>query len=160
MARVKPKPAARGPLRAALRPESPLQERVCGGVQALERIDRRRLRLDPANHVLESLYLDEALARTHANEHRWDYLLSTRDGAAQLVGVEVHPARADQVDVVIRKKRAGEAAFREHAPGATVQAWYWVASGKTAITGMAGAVRRLALEQIELVGSTLRLPRT
>lgn len=43
--------------------------------------------------------------------------------------------------------------------GRRVGAWYWVASGKTALSKTTSEFRRLSQAGIQLVGGTLRLPR-
>lgn len=78
----------------------------------------------------DSLDLDAALAAVHPNAHRWDYLLGHKP-SGQLIGVEPHSAKEDEVGAVIKKRKAALEQLRLHLKdGTRVAAWLWVASRK------------------------------
>ncbi len=142
-------------LAAALQESSQLVGHVHPGLQALESSDRGRIVESLRQSFQDSLYLDEALAKSHAEAPRWDYLLGVRT-SAWLVGVEVHPASPKEVSTVIRKKQWSEEHVRAHLrPGRGVTQWLWVASGSTPINHMTRERRQLSSQGIKLVGGTL-----
>jgi hypothetical protein len=142
----------------ALKKGNALATAVKAGKQALQKGDRDRVEESPAARVVDSLDLDTATRDTHSEENRWDYLLGTTRADIPLIAVEVHPANAREVKVVIAKKRAAEELLRSSlVQGGTVRRWYWIASGKTVITRGMPEARRLNAAGIRLVGSRLKL---
>ncbi|MBK9260537.1 MAG: hypothetical protein IPM54_12005 [Polyangiaceae bacterium] len=118
---------------------------------------------NPPHLVTDSIALDdEAYAKHPAkkNEARWDYWLGTEDTSMRVVGVEVHPVTPREVELLVRKKRwAEEKADAELAGGKkSIRAWFWVASGKTALSVNTTEYRQMVKAGIVLAGGCLRLP--
>jgi hypothetical protein len=103
----------------------------------------------------DSLDLDEALRPGHDQENRWDYLLGHAP-SGQVIAVEPHSAKQDEISTVIRKRQAAEVQLREHlADGARVSRWLWVASGKVHFAATEKAMLRLDQAGIEFVGTRI-----
>jgi hypothetical protein len=100
----------------------------------------------------DSLNLDEALREGHEQENRWDYLLGY-EPSSEVVAVEPHSAKQDQVSTVIRKRSAARQQLRKHLKqGARIHSWLWVASGKVHFADTEKARRRLDQNGIRFVG--------
>jgi hypothetical protein len=82
----------------------------------------RRLIGRPKNYSC-SLDLDRARREAEPNAPRWDYILGEREGGS--IGLEVHPAKASEVDTVIEKKRWAEGRLSHHCD-LRVGRWCWV----------------------------------
>jgi hypothetical protein len=145
-----------GTLEAALHDHSPLQPYVQPGKRGMQRVDRRRVQEVATARVTDSLPLDERFAGSEPTSPRWDYWLGVRDGATGVIGVEVHPATAGEVDRVIRKKDWGTRKAADELQGG-VRTWYWIASGKVGLSKTTREYRKLALHGIVFVGGRLRL---
>jgi hypothetical protein len=93
-----------------------------------------------------SLDLDEHRQEAEPHASRWDYILGTDDGA---FGMEVHPAKASEVDTVIRKKRWAETLLARRCR-LQISAWYWVVpqGSRLQFTQQSPHARRLAQERI------------
>lgn len=141
-------------LRAALSPESSLVERVAHGLQAVLRVDRERMTIEPPRYVVDSLALD---AR-HGSTGEWDYLLGVDERQRPLLGVEVHPASNGEVASILSKHRRTLAALQNHMSPADVR-WIWIASGSDTVARGSREFRQLVKAGIDLVGRHLSLPR-
>ena len=140
----------------ALKKDSKLRSVVQSGIQAIEKKDRDCMHVASRKRVVDSLYLDKALQPDHANDFRWDYIVST----GTLYGIETHSATTHEISVVIGKKKWAVARMREHLnDGQFVTAWYWVASGRVDFPDTGKVRRRLNQEGIELPGKSVTLPR-
>lgn len=149
----------RKPLSKALLPGSFLVDAVRKGKQALT--DPSRVVETDRSRVVESLDLDAATRREKPSEPRWDYLLGTSVDGPSLIGLEIHNATAKEVRGVIAKKAAAlDLLKQEMVPGSRVKAWYWVASGKVALTRGTAEARLLDQAGIILAGAVLRLSST
>jgi len=129
---------------------------VKDGLQALRRHDRRSL-IDESllEGFADSLDLDEALRSGRDREHRWDYLLGHAK-SGRVIGLEPHPAHNSEVSVVIRKREAALQQLRRHTrPGASVSAWFWVASGKVDFLPHEKAMLTLSQNGIGFLGRRL-----
>ncbi|MEM9493220.1 MAG: hypothetical protein AAGC55_28985 [Myxococcota bacterium] len=153
--------ASKRVLGSALRTSSPLGEEVRPGLQALESADKKKIHCTPSSFITDSLALDRTTSTTTPNAPRWDYIIGTKDPRDTLIGVEVHPARFDQIKHVIEKKRTAKQVMEQNLrSGKRVCAWYWIASGKTPrISKTSRTFRQLAKSGITLVGGQLQLPR-
>lgn len=139
-------------LRGALREESQLQPLVCDGLGALE--DAHRDYFDDVVRVTfqDSLDLDEAARVGHEQENRWDYLVG-HAASGEVVAVEPHSAKQDEISRIISKKIAARAYLRDHLrDGARVSRWLWVASGRDQFADTERTRLRLDQEGIEFVG--------
>jgi hypothetical protein len=106
--------------------------------------------------VHDSLDLDAATSAEHPEANRWDYILSVRAND-NLVGVEPHSARDDQVTTVIAKKQHSAQVLRDHLKaGSRVSAWIWVSSGRVKFSKMDPAIRRLDQNGIRFAGTIIR----
>jgi hypothetical protein len=147
-------------LKKALKSDSTLTSAIKSGKQALRREDRNRIAESATARVVDSLDLDSATRATHGGENRWDYLLGTSRAEQRLIAVEVHPANTGEARLLVAKKQAAQEVLRSSlVDGETVGRWYWIASGKTAITRGTPEARLLDKAGIQLVGSRLKLDR-
>lgn len=143
------------PIRSGLEATSPLIWRVQDGLAALERADRAHVDEGIRADFDDSLDLDEAMREAYPEENRWDYLLGYGPGG-RIIGLEPHSARADQVSVVIAKKKSAQDQLRGHLKrGASVAEWFWVASGKVDFADTEKSVRKLEQNGIQFVRRTL-----
>jgi hypothetical protein len=94
-----------------------------------------------------SVDLDATLREAEPNAPRWDYVAARRDGTT--VGVEVHPAKASEVDTVIAKKRWAEQRLLSHCV-LRVDRWYWVrpARSRLQFTPLSPKARLLAMSGV------------
>ncbi len=94
-----------------------------------------------------SVDLDEALRTAEPRAPRWDYVLTM---ATQAVGMEVHSAKASEVNGVIAKKRWAE---RRLAEGCALRLsrWCWIRppGSRLQFTPLSPQARRLARSGIE-----------
>jgi hypothetical protein len=100
----------------------------------------------------DSLDLDEAMRPGREREYRWDYLMS-HEPSDEVVAVEPHSAKQDEISTVIKKRSAAREHLRSHLrDGATILRWLWVASGRVHFADTEKARRRLDQNGIEFVG--------
>lgn len=94
-----------------------------------------------------SLDLDEALRGAEPQAARWDYVLASEMRA---VGMEVHPARASEVDSVVKKKRWAEQRLADGC-GLSLSRWCWIRppGSRLHFTPLSPQARRLAQNGIE-----------
>ncbi|MFH2011036.1 MAG: hypothetical protein ABI333_30835 [bacterium] len=139
------------PIRSALKKSSALQKEVQDGIGAVERSHRNCLAVEIRASFGDSLDLDKALVKGHEQENRWDYLLGhTQSG--EVIGLEPHTARQDQIRTVIRKKNATMQQLACHLKsGVRITAWLWVASGRVQFAATEKARRRLDQQGIRFV---------
>lgn len=103
--------------------------------------------------VADSLELDEALREGREQENRWDYLLGHLP-SGEIVAVEPHSAKQDEITTVIKKRTAAREQLKEHLrDGVRVAKWLWVASGKVHFADTEKARRLLDQNGIEFVGA-------
>lgn len=139
-------------LRSSLRDDSSLQTLVRDGLGAVETVHRDLFEASIRASFDDSLNLDEAMRVGHEQENRWDYLLghmSTR----QVVAVEPHSAKQDEISTVVRKLAAAKEHTRVHLKdGIKVSRWLWVASGNVQFASTEKVVFQLAQKGIHFVG--------
>ncbi len=146
------------PVRSALNPTSPLQAKVADGLSAVNTAHRRCLDAGVRTDFADSLDLDDALRAEHPEENRWDYLLGHKP-SGEVIALEPHSAKSDQVSTVIAKRRAAMEQLAGHLrAGARVSRWLWVASGRIHFADTEKARRELDEKGIEFVGNQV-LPR-
>ena len=104
----------------------------------------------------DSLDIDTELKPQYPQANRRDYLLG-HDPTRQLIAVETHSARNDQVRRVIDKREAALTQLRDHLrDGARVSRWLWVASGRVDLHPLEPATLRLAQNGIKFVGRQIK----
>ncbi|HXH93969.1 MAG TPA: hypothetical protein VNN25_20485, partial [Thermoanaerobaculia bacterium] len=100
----------------------------------------------------DSLDLDEAMRLGREGQNRWDYLLSHAP-SDEVVAVEPHSAKQDEISTVIKKRSAAREHLRPHLrDGVNISRWLWVASGRVHFADTEKARRRLDQHGIEFVG--------
>lgn len=144
--------AKRTPVRGALKEDSSLRASVQDGIGAVERSHRDYFDAQVRRAFADSLDLDKALEQGREQENRWDYLLGHAP-SGQVVAVEPHSAKDEEIDTVINKRVAAREQLRDHLRnGAVVAKWLWVASGKVRFAATEKTARRLDQNGIEFVG--------
>lgn len=120
---------AQTPVRAALKAESFLRSSVKDGLGAIENSHRDYFDVSIRTSFADSLDVDSGLKAGHEQENRWDYLLGHAP-TGNIIGVEPHSAKEDEVSTVIRKLRSARDQLHDHLrDGVKVSRWIWVASG-------------------------------
>ena len=141
----------------ALKKTSLLLQSVGKGKQGMESADRACI-IEGRKKVVDSLNLDLATKAKHSSEPRWDYILGITNTDAEVIAVEVHPAKGSEARAIVAKKNAAEAVLKEELQSSQrVRRWFWVASGKTKLTETMPEAKLLNLNKIRLVGSVLKL---
>jgi hypothetical protein len=142
------------PVRRALLADSSLLPLVADGLGAVQATHRRD-HFDAAilSAFADSLELDEAVKPGHEQENRWDYLLG-HEASGELVAVEPHSAKQDEITKVIKKQAAARKQLKAHLrDGARVAKWLWVASGKVHFADTERVSRLLDQNGIRFVGT-------
>jgi hypothetical protein len=129
---------------------------VENGLQAVERGHVHDLIEEVARTSFEdSLDLDQALKEEYPEDARWDYLLG-HGASGNVVALEPHSAKNDQISTVIQKRTAARIQLRDHTKdGSTISHWYWVASGRVDFAPTEKAIRLLDQNGITFVGRRL-----
>jgi hypothetical protein len=139
-------------LKRALRDDSSLHAAICPGLNAVDAAHREYFDETIRPSFEDSLDLDEALKPGHEQEHRWDYLLSHAP-SNEVVAVEPHSAKQDEISTVIRKRSAARQHLMPHLKdGAVISRWLWVASGKVHFADTEKTRRLLDQNGIQFVG--------
>jgi hypothetical protein len=153
---TRPRKASKTVVRSALRHDSSLQPSVCDGLGAVATAHRNCIEESVRAHFNDSLDLDEALREGHEQENRWDYLLG-HSSSGEVIGIEPHSAKQDQISTVIKKRKAALVHLRDHLrDGARVSRWLWVASGRVDFANTAKTTLLLAQNGIQFVGRAIR----
>jgi hypothetical protein len=145
--------ASKTPLRHVLHERSPLHASVKDGMEAV--IKSHRAYFDEAirSTFADSLELDEAMHTGHERENRWDYLLG-HSPSGEVIAVEPHSAKQDEITTVIRKRSAALVQLADHLrDGARISKWLWVASGTVQFAKTERAKLMLDQNGIEFVGT-------
>jgi hypothetical protein len=142
----------KSPVRRALRQDSNLLGKVSDGLDAMQSAHRAYLDATIRSTFADSLDLDDAVRPSHPQENRWDYLLG-HGPSGEVVGLEPHSAKHDEITTVINKRAAAQQQLKGHLrEGARVSKWLWVASGKVHFADTEKAKRQLDQSGIEFVG--------
>ncbi len=116
------------PIRKALTAQSTIKALVQDGIGAIKDNDKRCLDTSIRTQFADSLDTDEAFRVGRDQEPRWDYLLGHEN--RNLIAVEPHSAKTDEIKAVINKKRALIQQLNGHLKDGThISKWLWVASG-------------------------------
>lgn len=141
------------PLRGILREQSSLHASVRDGMNAVGKSHRAYFDQATRSTFADSLELDEALRAGRDRENRWDYLMG-HSPSGEVIAVEPHSAKQDEITTVIRKRQAALQQLEEHLrDGARISKWLWVASGKVHFAATEKAKLRLDQHGIEFVGT-------
>jgi len=141
------------PIRSSLETGSELLSKVEDGMGAIAKPDRVYFSARIRAAFGDSLNLDEAFRESHPKEHRWDYLLG-HEASHELVAVEPHSAKQDEIATVIGKRAAAKGQLRSHLEdGVFVSKWLWVASGRVHFADTEKARRRLDQNGVQFVGT-------
>lgn len=139
------------PIRNALVEDSVLLPKVVEGLGALVAAHRDCFDNAIRNTFGDSLDLDAALKLGREQENRWDYLLG-HTSSREIVAVEPHSAKQDQITTVINKRAAARAQLEGHLKeGVHIAKWLWVASGKVHFARTERVQRQLDQHGIEFV---------
>jgi hypothetical protein len=124
---------------------------VCVGLRGLA-AQHRALVADGQRYSC-SVDLDEALRATEPHATRWDYVLVVE---ARAIGMEVHPAKASEVDTIVAKKRWAEQRLADGCD-LTLWRWCWIRppASRLQFTPLSPQARRLANIGIEFPRSRL-----
>ena len=135
-----------------LRSWTELEPAVQRGLRAVSSAHHRLIE-DPARYAC-SVDLDGALHEAEPNAPRWDYILARRDRTS--VGMEVHPAKASEVALIIAKKEWAQAKVSVHCQ-LRIDRWYWVrpAGSPLQFTLLSPKARLLAQSRIHFPVSRL-----
>jgi hypothetical protein len=157
------KAALKTPVRVALHEDSFLQPLVVGGLGAVKAAHRDYFEVAVRPAFADSLDLDEAVMPGHEQENRWDYLLG-HSPSGQVVAVEPHSAKQDEITTVIKKRSAAREQLKGHLrDGVWVAKWLWVASGRVHFADTEKVRRLLDQNGVEFVGTKVgnrHLPKT
>lgn len=146
------KPGRKTALKRALRADSSLHTSICAGLDAVKTTHRDYFDEIIRRAFVDSLDLDEAMKTGHEQEHRWDYLMSHAP-SDQVVAVEPHSAKQDEISTVIKKRKAAREHLVPHLrDGASISRWLWVASGKVQFADTEKVRRLLDQNGVEFVG--------
>ena len=141
------------PVRNSLRKNSPLFEDVQYSIGAVKKSHRKMLSTDIRDAFGDSIDLDAALREGHAEENRWDYLLG-HTPSREIIGVEPHSAKTQEIESIIRKKKAAIQQLAPHLKtGKRISEWIWVASGKNHFADTEKARRIIDQNGIQFVGA-------
>lgn len=147
------KAAAKTPVRVALLVNSSLRPLVVDGLAAIKAAHRDYFEVAIRPVFADSLDLDEALKQGREQENRWDYLLG-HSPSGDVVAVEPHSAKQDEITTVIKKRSAAREQLKGHLrDGVRVVKWLWVASGKVHFADTEKVRRLLDQNGIEFVGT-------
>lgn len=145
------KGAKQTPVRSALRNDSTLLHSVADGLGAVKTAHRGHFDAAIRQTFADSLDLDNAMQLGHEQANRWDYLLGHAP-SGNVVAVEPHSAKQDEITTVINKRTAAREQMKGHLrDGARVTKWLWVASGRNHFADTEKARRRLDQHGIEFV---------
>lgn len=140
----------RTPVREALVAQSALAVHVQDGLGAVKDKDKPFIDSSIRIQFSDSLDTDEAFRAGHDQEPRWDYLLGHERG---IVAVEPHSAKTDEVDAVVKKKKALQQQLHGHLKdGRTIATWLWVASGTVCFPRGSKHEIKLSQSGIKFVG--------
>lgn len=135
-----------------------LQDFYKKGLGAFESIDKSHIDVPDTRLIIGSIALDKAALNDMPADNRWDYAF---DYEGKVFFIEVHPARASEIDTVINKVTGLRQWLTNIGANLlllppTNRVFYWVSSGNTKMTLTGNQARKLALKKIELTGNIWR----
>jgi len=104
------------------------------GLQALERKDKSKIKVNASRDLKGSVYIDKCLERCHPNAPRWDYVFGYKD---RVYYVEVHPAdntrKVGEVTAKLQWLKQWRRLSAQNLEDLEGQSTYhWISTGKTA----------------------------
>ena len=104
------------------------------GLQALERQDKTKVKVNSSRELKGSVYIDKCLENLYPNAPRWDYGFGYKD---QIYYVEVHPAGSTgEVKTVVAKlmwlKQWRKLSAKNLEDLESQSTYHWISTGKTA----------------------------
>ena len=129
------------------------------GLRAMKAADSTHVSALRPRQLLGSADVDRSLAEILPNAARWDYLVGrSHGGHHQAHWIEIHPAGSGANIGEVVKKLAWLTGWLQGNPLAVYpRDIVWVASGKSAFTVRAPAVRALAARGCRFAGGHLQL---
>ena len=129
----------------AIRNVSEIAECLKNGLQAFERQDRKKIKVNSSRDLKGSVYIDKCLERRYPNEHRWDYVFGYKD---RIYYVEIHPAEnTRKVEEITTKlgwlKRWRERSAKSLGDLEGQSTYHWISTGKTASSVKRGKYRQI-----------------
>ncbi len=118
----------------AVKSSPQIAECLKNGLQALERQDKNKIKVNASRDLKGSVYIDKCLERHCPNASRWDYVFGYKD---RIYYVEVHPAdNTRKVREVTAKlqwlKQWRKRSARSLEDLEEQSAYHWISTGKTA----------------------------
>ena len=103
------------------------------GLQAFERQDKNKIKINSSRELKGSVYIDECLERRYPNAPRWDYVLGYKD---RVYYVEIHPAdntrKVGEVTAKLGWLKQWRKLAAKNLEGLEDQSTYhWISTGKT-----------------------------
>ena len=137
--------------KTAVRRTNEVKDAYRPGIGALQERDRNRLSFADTRKIRGSINLDCSLAELYPNHPRWDYGIGIEKNSAkdQVFWLEVHPAKADEIQPMIAKLRWLKNWLRNAAPNlekitTRESPFIWVASGRVSLQPTSRQVKILA----------------
>lgn len=126
-----------------------IAECLKNGLQALERRDKNKIKVNSSRDLKGSVYIDECLERLYPNEPRWDYVLGYKE---RIYYVEVHPAdNTRKVAEITAKlewlKRWRRLSAKNLEDLAGKSTYHWISTGKTTSSVKRGKYRLILAEK-------------
>ena len=118
----------------AVRSVPEIAECLKNGLQALERQDKNKIKVNASRDLKGSVYIDKCLERRYPNASRWDYVFGYKD---RIYYVEVHPAdntrKVREVTTKLQWLKQWRKLSAKNLEGLESQSTYhWISTGKTA----------------------------
>ena len=111
-----------------------IAECLKNGLQALDRQDKTKIKVNASRDLKISVYIDKCLEKRYPNAPRWDYVFGYKD---RVYYVEVHPAdntrKVGEVTAKLqwlKQWRKRSARSLEDLEGQST--YHWISTGKTA----------------------------
>ena len=111
-----------------------IAECLKNGLQALDRQDKTKIKVNASRDLKSSVYIDKCLEKRYPNAPRWDYVFGYKD---RVYYVEVHPAdntrKVGEVTAKLqwlKQWRKRSARSLEDLEGQST--YHWISTGKTA----------------------------
>ena len=122
-----------------------IAECLKNGLQALERQDKSKIKVNSSRELKGSVYIDKCLEDLYPNAPRWDYMFGYRD---RVYYVEVHPAdntrKVREVTAKLqwlKQWRKLSAPSLEDLEGQST--YHWISTGKTVSSIKRGKYRQM-----------------
>jgi len=133
------------------------------GLRALREVDRNRVAAVDTRRIKGSVDVESCLKGSHPVDRQWDYAVGyqpTNIAGEVVYWIEVHPANAGEVTVVLEKLawlRTWLEKNGEHL-SSMKRAYVWISSGTTAFSQRSPQARRMSQAKLKHVGRFLRIP--